>query len=121
MSELTDAQVKEMLERAERATPGPWRREYDNSDNAGGGQWEDVGPARIWWPYGKPERGAQAANDCSFIAAAREDVPMLCRELLEARGLCREAAAVIREMEQNFADGKPGFSADFIDRLEEQR
>lgn len=34
------------------------------------------------------------------------------------RSLCKQAAVVIREMEQGMRDGKPGFSADFIDELE---
>lgn len=38
-------------------------------------------------------------------------------ELSRLKELCSKAAIVIREMEQNFREGKLGFSADFIDEL----
>jgi hypothetical protein len=34
------------------------------------------------------------------------------------QGLCRKAAVVIREMEDNMRNGQPGFSCDFIDELQ---
>lgn len=65
----------EALERlAEAATRGPWRPGVLWSDGA-----YPVGP------YSRHESAAKA--DAAFIAASREAVPALCREVRELRGL----------------------------------
>ena len=78
---LTDPELEAMLERCERAMPGPWRAVHDP-----GAGWE-------LWTHGterpRPmffaidaETGAETAP---FLAAARTDVPRLVRELQAAR------------------------------------
>lgn len=52
-------------------TPGPWIPEYGNSDERSGGQWYDVGPARIGFSYQSPDNiVAQVDADAKLIAAA---------------------------------------------------
>lgn len=52
-------------------TQAPWKIEYDNSDQSSGGQWFDVGPARVWYPYRSPLNVVdQAKADANLIAAA---------------------------------------------------
>lgn len=54
-------------------TPAPWKIEHDNSDQSSGGQWFDVGPARVWYSYRSPlDVVDQAKADADLISAAPE-------------------------------------------------
>jgi hypothetical protein len=88
MQLLTEAKLAEIEERLERATPGPWACK----DRLGGGGCfvfseetfhvvaleEDEEPA-VAVPLGR--------GDAAFIAAAREDVPLLLAEVRRLRAL----------------------------------
>lgn len=91
--------LKEIEERAEKATPGPWSVSHKQRAV---GYWEyrvlepvnndllaDI-PGALWntpqvdgiYDYKSPiER--QAQNDCAFIAAARADIPWLLEKVKE--------------------------------------
>ena len=63
--------LEEIEARAEKATPGPWHREYD-----------DLTEEELIEPTGYSGYGKGAANvyaDGDFIAACREDTPWLCQ------------------------------------------
>lgn len=78
MPDLTADQLREMRDRADKATPGPWK-----SQNG------DVVEDRIHWPevaccYCGSDQAAmpvepypQSKVDATFIAAARTDLPLL--------------------------------------------
>lgn len=54
-------------------TPGPWEIEYNNADEASGGQWYTVGPARVLFPYNADAGVAiRALANARLIAAAPE-------------------------------------------------
>lgn len=125
----TDAQVAAWLELAEAATPGPWDcTNYGLGVQRTGTVREDTyGP----WPDGEvcilsDEFGenVRLMEDAKFIAAAREAVPALAREVqrLQAElGLAQANNARV-----NSAIGKAGAvcgedHAAAIDRLREER
>lgn len=81
--QLTDQMLDEILARAERATPGPWRSFIEGRDHTSGDHFIMTGPAN--------SRGGDlyispfsAANQ-DFIAHAREDVPNLVAEVRRLR------------------------------------
>lgn len=97
---LTDDQVREIRARVDAATPGPWKT---------GGRcvlFARVGPSSegdYLAPYGVsisgemvPAGGFLPVDECDgtaeFIAAARQDVPDLCRDLLDARATIAQHA-----------------------------
>ena len=50
-------------------TPGPWEIEYNNSDDASGGEWWTVGPATVHFPYqSSPDLTEQALANARLIA-----------------------------------------------------
>lgn len=54
-------------------TKAPWEIEYDNSDCNSGGQWYNVGPAKVEFPYNCGEKSqAEAKANTKLIAAAPE-------------------------------------------------
>ena len=70
-------------------TSGPWEIEYDNSDHSGGGQWYNVGPAEIHYPYMSSEGvEATALADANLIASAPELLEALehARRFLDTYG-----------------------------------
>jgi len=58
-----------------------WTIAYDNADNATGGQWYQVGPAKVWFPYGASEGERRHAEQAARLIAAAP-------ELLEALKQC---------------------------------
>ena len=59
-------------------TPGPWERDYDNSD-AGAGQWQIAGPAEIHYGYRCTTQQEECAiADANLIAAAPDLLESLC-------------------------------------------
>lgn len=57
----------------EKCTPGPWAVVHDNGDRREEGQWFEVGPARVWFPYGaSDDRLATAIADAAMVAAAQD-------------------------------------------------
>lgn len=53
-----------------KGTPGPWERDYDNSD-VGAGQWQIAGPAEIHYGYRCTTQQEECAiADANLIAAA---------------------------------------------------
>jgi hypothetical protein len=64
------------------ATPGPWGQpKYDNADDRGGGQWYQVGPIKVWWPYG--QSGAASKANAQLIARCSPDTMLLVLTALE--------------------------------------
>lgn len=68
-----------------KGTPGPWERDYNNSDT-GEGQWQIAGPAEIHYPYncyrGEEEK---AIADANLIAAAPELLEVLQSAIYHVR------------------------------------
>lgn len=87
---LTDQELAAMLERAERATEGPWEKFYSNYDT---GTWcvcpidEATG---LITHDDKIIIDDVETNDADFIAAARTDLPAVVKDLIEARGAISE-------------------------------
>ena len=94
MQLLTEAKLAEIEERLGRATPGPWACR----DRLGGGgcfvfseetfhvvAMEDDEEPAVAVPLGR--------GDAAFIAAAREDVPLLLAEVRRLRALRAAAGA----------------------------
>ncbi len=96
---VTDDQLQEAIERAEKATNGPWR-----CDDA---SWSEINDVSVWADSPEAEDGEfiicqiggpisecapnmQALHDGEFVAHARADVPAFARELLRVRQLARK-------------------------------
>lgn len=93
---LTDAELDEILRRAEDATGAPWEAWVEGRDGLAGesfiragGMDDDVPDIYVtlsYWKNGPPSVTA-GANDLDFIAAARQDVPRLVAEVRRLRAL----------------------------------
>ena len=85
---LTPERLREIKERCERATPGPWWVDgdpgYAERSRASLGKIDGV---LIWGPPGETV-GGEAAN-AQFVAHAREDVPLLVAEIERCWSLLR--------------------------------
>lgn len=96
----TDAEVQEMLARAEAATPEPWRNpqgatwtvtagppttRFNNSTEVVGGKPVAVCPEVVAARAGCGQTPVEAARNARFIASARSDVPVLARAVLRLR------------------------------------
>jgi hypothetical protein len=110
LSELTPAE-REIAERAEKATPGPWRSMRDGNQYIGarmrGDNYEHCfGASRIdgikrpWNPFRmiafgwRPEEMEDVVlkdDDADFVAAARTDVPYLLSVVAKQRKAMKEA------------------------------
>lgn len=79
---MTDEELAAIEERADAATPGPWRisRLRDGSDLV----MSDGAPAGVVADC-RDERGFNGDPDATFIAAARSDVPALLAEVRRLR------------------------------------
>lgn len=75
MTAALDQAIAEMEARAERATPGPWRRQTDAIVSVGAETKLDLVFDSSTCPY--PPKTV----DLEFIAHARADLPALCRAL----------------------------------------
>lgn len=84
---MTDAEIREALARAERATPGPWRTMTDGDGNTAIIQTNHI--TRDVWQIPRSD------EDLEFIAHARTDVPRLAADLLAARAERGEARAAL--------------------------
>ena len=85
MPNLTDAEIAEILARAEAAMPGPWTM----VPNAAA--WDDEADEEAAWDIPealtvcRSEGDFYGKADVTFMAHARTDVPRLCRELQALR------------------------------------
>jgi hypothetical protein len=75
---LTDDDIRRIIERVDRATPGPWKSYIESRD-------EMVGPSFIMTEGEDLYLTGATDDDQDFIAAAREDVPRLVAEVLRLR------------------------------------
>ena len=98
---MNDERLKQIEERASKATPGPWQACRDH-DCYGGGHEIELELARearanddnptVWMPWHVPRALALSSSygelmrreEAEFIANARTDVPELCAALREA-------------------------------------
>ena len=80
-------------------TPGPWPIEYNNADEKSGGQWFEVGPAKVWFPYNaRSAIEARAEADAHLISAAPDLLNALkaLADVAERKGIpCNAARAAI--------------------------
>ena len=132
---MTDEQrEREIRERVERATPGPWRLGWPvcvcTLEHAHDGtscdyritEWFDghvdgYSPVYVDAPFGAPpveiadnEKGGLRTPDADFIAHAREDVPWLLARLDEARRE-RDGGCMMTDAERclrDWAEGRSG-------------
>jgi hypothetical protein len=77
---ITDERLADIESRAEAATPGPWKSYLEEREKMSGSDFIQTGGEDIYLT------GATAA-DQDFIAAAREDVPVLLAEVRRLRAL----------------------------------
>lgn len=93
---LTDAELDEIVRRANEATSAPWEASVESRGGLGGesfirtGGVDDSSPDMYvtlsYWK-GPPSSVPAGANDFDFIAAARQDVPRLVAEIRGLRAL----------------------------------
>ena len=86
---MNDAEIKAILARAEKATPGPWSRVM-----ALGSRWWTLGVIRD-----HTARPLTDDADWDFAEHSREDIPALCRDLLAAREALSRIAHRCDELE----------------------
>ena len=72
-------QLAEILSRAEKASPGPWKSFVEGRDHSSGSSFIRVGPDGDRRPDIEILGGTTADQD--FIAHARQDVPLLVAEI----------------------------------------
>jgi len=81
---MTPEELKEIDERADKATPGPWTTETPKKDEDGWTQGVSVASTgRGSIIYSLTEGGAFPYNDRYFIAHARTDIPALLAHIRE--------------------------------------
>lgn len=80
MPGITEAQLREMLDRCESATPGPWKSFIEGRDHDSGSDFIQTGNGDI-------ELSGACVADQDFIAAARQDIPALVREVARLRNI----------------------------------
>lgn len=78
---MTDTELAAMLERCEKATEGPWEVHLNPGEDTC-----HIYATHGWMFVTELRRGA----DADFIAHARTDLPLVVKELIEARRLLRE-------------------------------
>src|SRR5260221_9904389 len=98
---MTDEELKEIRERAEKATPGPWLGLYLSGDTINGVK---NAPGAV----GLGEVGLTAA-DHKFITHAREDIPALLAEVEWLRDACNRLLQ-IADLAAYYAPGELGES-----------
>ena len=94
---MTDAKVRAMMERAEKAPPAPWLIHGGNSPTD---PWYRICPENADYPIAcyveiDGRRNPRAQEIADFIASARADIPALCRDLLAAREALRCSIKVL--------------------------
>ncbi len=85
---LSEDELLEIETRVKRASPGPWKSYVEGRDHTSGSSFIMIGP-----PNNRGEdielSGATTA-DQDFIAAARQDIPILLNEVRVLRELLKE-------------------------------
>lgn len=94
---VTD-RLEEIRQRAEAATPGPWRAYGNTVEQEKTGWHQVVGTELTGLPYMTYERLTTKNEDATFIAHAREDIPYLLAEVERLR------AALDTEKEANVSE-----------------
>lgn len=86
---MTDDDLEVIRQRSEKATRGPWRSMIEGRDHTSGDSFIMVGegPDRSDDIYVSFEGRAAPELDQDFIAAARQDIPILLAEIDRLRGL----------------------------------
>lgn len=77
---MLESVLKEIEERCERATPGPWASFVEGRDFTSGASFIRTGGEDI-------ELLGATSDDQDFIAHAREDIPLLIAEIRRLRKL----------------------------------
>jgi len=102
---ISEAKLREIEERAEKATPGEWRWSMSGTSVKSSLQTEHDGdylPIICSVPCGPqatPKAMRQFSEDGTFIANARQDIPALTKSL-------REAAEIIKSAEHYHWEGR---------------
>lgn len=104
------------LERAEKATPGPWKTDPDCSVYSKTEMWDSIDqPSISAMIVGRTvfdtHYGTRQLNDCDFIAHARTDVPELAKMVIQLetenivlRGKVKKACEALRHADQDHYD-----------------
>lgn len=90
---MDEAKLKEIEDRATRATAGPWIYFGEPEDNVFWGQIRSAAEDGHFDHITDTPELDERDNDMQFIAHAREDVPLLCKTV---RGLWKELQDVER-------------------------
>lgn len=98
---MTEAELKEIEERADKASPEPWDARCKGLDN-------HSRPRHLWCEYGwiGEVSGSSASEDADFIAHSRVGVPALCAEIRRLRTVLKWYAdnAQYRDFEVHYGD-----------------
>lgn len=102
-----DVRVAEIAARAEKATPGPWFREYNSIITPGpdeastSAEWDEAYVAHCGKP--RDQRDVRRIADADFISAARTDIPFLLSEVRRLRSVVEDAEKVIAEARERLS------------------
>lgn len=100
--QMTDEQIQQIRERAEKATPGPWHpAEGPNGEYeiwAGHGEYDDDWGELVYESVGEVNRWNNRNRDAdiAFILNAREDIPALLAEVDRLRAENAAMHALLR-------------------------
>src|ERR1700726_123994 len=86
---LTDAELEDIGSRLEFATPGPWTSIVEGRDHLGGDSFIMIGTPDRPGHALYLSRGSHAASaaDQDFVAASRQDIPRLLREIQRLKSM----------------------------------
>lgn len=101
---LTDEQLAAIRERADAATPGPWKVAWDGDadpDGAWSAEWpwlirQDIYPGKSVANLAEVEASTE---DAEFIAYARTDIPALLAEIDRFKRAIRELDVLLRDFQ----------------------
>jgi len=82
---ISDDELKEILERCNRATPGPWVSCIEGRDHSSGSDFIKTGTENERGNH--IELSGATRSDQDFIAHARQDVPRLIAEIQRLKQL----------------------------------
>lgn len=82
---MDEAKLKEIEDRAAKATEGPWVYFGEPQDNVFWGQIRSVAEDGSFAHITDTPELDERDNDMEFIAHAREDIPALCKAIRELR------------------------------------
>lgn len=77
--DITQAELKEILQRCQRTTPGPWKSYVEGRDHTSGSDFIQTSGNDI-------ELSGATHEDQDFMAASKQDIPKLVAVIADLKG-----------------------------------